>query len=361
MKLLRLANTLNATSAPYNQFSLGLKNEIDQTYCSLLPNSIISDKKIYSSHANGSLLKLYFELKRQIKEKSFDVIHIHSGLTGIIFFLAILPSNLHLINKTVFTLHNSWYVLKKRNRLLNIFVMILCRNVCTCGESSFQSIPGYLKHLIGKKMIPVVNGFDNKRIDKIEMFEAHEKNFQDEAKIKLLYVGAFNQMKNQIALLQALNGLDLEGELVFLGEGANKQNLIDYADSINCSLKVTFKGLVPRDVAIEHMLEADVCISLSKGEGLPIAILESMYAGCFMILSAIPPHKEIFPPSERCIYIESKEINEVKEALYYVRDNLQDIKINRNISKDHAVLNFSVQKMLDKYLMIYRNILNNAL
>ena len=91
MKLLRLANTLNATSAPYNQFSLGLKNEIDQTYCSLLPNSIISDKKIYSSHANGSLLKLYFELKRQIKEKSFDVIHIHSGLTGIIFSW-ILPS-----------------------------------------------------------------------------------------------------------------------------------------------------------------------------------------------------------------------------------------------------------------------------
>ena len=150
-------------------------------------------------------------------------------------------------------------------------------------------------------------------------------------------------MKNQIALLQALNGLDLEGELVFLGEGANKQNLIDYADSINCSLKVTFKGLVPRDVAIEHMLEADVCISLSKGEGLPIAILESMYAGCFMILS-VSPHKEIFPPSERCIYIESKEINEVKEALYYVRDNLQDIKINRNISKDHAVLTLVFKK-----------------
>ena len=29
-------------------------------------------------------------------------------------------------------------------------------------------------------MIPVVNGFDNKRIDKIEMFEAHKKNFRDE-------------------------------------------------------------------------------------------------------------------------------------------------------------------------------------
>ena len=49
------------------------------------------------------------------------------------------------------------------------------------------------------------------------------------------------------------------------------------------------------------MLEADVSISLSKGEGLPIAILESMYAGCFMVLSKIPPHNEISPPHERCI------------------------------------------------------------
>ena len=86
----------------------------------------------------------------------------------------------------------------------------------------------------------------------------------------------------------------------------------------------------------------------------------AFWTRCFMILSAIPPHKEIFPPSERCIYIESNEIDEVKEAIYYVRDNLQDIKRNRNISKDHAVINFSVQNMLDKYLMIYTNIRNNT-
>ena len=67
------------------------------------------------------------------------------------------------------------------------------------------------------------------------------------------------------------------------------------------SIKIKFKGLVSRDLTIEHMLDADVCISLSKGEGLPIAVLEAMYSGCFMILSDIPPHKEVSPPQERCI------------------------------------------------------------
>ena len=40
MKLLRLATTLNSTSAPYNQFSVGLKSEVNQTFCSLFKNDI---------------------------------------------------------------------------------------------------------------------------------------------------------------------------------------------------------------------------------------------------------------------------------------------------------------------------------
>ena len=75
-------------------------------------------------------------------------------------------------------------------------------------------------------------------------------------------------------------------------------------ENIPDSIKIAFKGLVTRDLAIEHMLEADVYISLSKGEGLPIAVLEAMYAGCFMILSTIPPHREVSPPSERCFFVD---------------------------------------------------------
>ena len=66
------------------------------------------------------------------------------------------------------------------------------------------------------------------------------------------------------------------------------------------------------------MLEADVFISLSKGEGLPIAVLEAMYCGCFLILSTIPPHKEVSPPSDRCIYVDKDNEEEIINSLNYV-------------------------------------------
>ena len=94
MKLLRLANTLNPTSAPYNQFSVGFKDEIEQTFCSLLENELPVDNKVNGHHCRGSILNMFSTLKELIKENDFDVIHIHSGVTGLIFILAIFPFNL---------------------------------------------------------------------------------------------------------------------------------------------------------------------------------------------------------------------------------------------------------------------------
>ena len=57
--------------------------------------------------------------------------------------------------------------------------MIFSASVCTCSKSSFNSIPWVIKFLIGKKMIPVVNGFDNKRIDNISTNSTKDKYYRE--------------------------------------------------------------------------------------------------------------------------------------------------------------------------------------
>jgi len=352
MKLLRLANTVNPTSAPYNQFSLGLKDSIDQTFCSLFRNEIEFDDDITGCNANGSVFKMIKLVRKLISKNKYDLIHIHSGLTGLIFFIALIPIRISLINKTVFTLHNSWNVLKFRNQLLNFFVMLLAKKICTCGQSSLDSIPWAIKLCIGHKTIAVVNGFDNYRVDRVER-DSNKDHYFENSGLKIVCVGALNPTKNQIALLKALESYSIDGEIIFLGDGTKKQALIDFADTLNNPCKITFKGRVSRDIAIEHMLQADISISLSRGEGLPIAVLESMYAGCFLILSNIPPHKEIAPPSGRCIYVDNSNIDNIIEALDYVGKYVEQIREERHISKRYSIKNFSVNKMLAEYRKVY--------
>lgn len=357
MKLLRLTPALKSTSASYNQFSLGFKDSIDQTIVSLPKHEIPIDTKIKVFHGDGSILKMIKLLKELVAKNNYDIIHIHNGFTGMIFLFAILPSRLDLLKKTVFTLHNSWQVIKLRNQILNFFVMLVSKRVITCGISSHRSIPTIINYFIKNKTDPIVNGFNHKRIDDIENNKLrNECHFSNKSKIKIVYAGAFNNTKNQFALLKALRKNQIDAEIIFLGEGKYKKSLIEYSKLIAKPTITNFKGLISRDLAIEHMLEADVFISLSKGEGMPIALLEAMYSGCYMILSTIPPHIEVAPPSKRCLYVDILSNDEIVNSLNYVKDNIKDIRLSRNLSKKHAVDNFSVQNMLDGYKKVYDSV-----
>ena len=354
MKLLRLATTLNSTSAPYNQFSLGFRSSIDQTYCAFLTNDLPIKPDIEVYNGNGSIFTMIKLIKDLISHNNYDVVHIHSGLTGIIFLISIFPFRIHMLQRTLFTLHNSWNVIKLRNQILNFIVMLASKKICTCGIASKKSIPRLINFFIGRKTISVVNGFDN-----IERNKKYIRHFNKNTKIKILCIGALNDTKNQISLLKVLKDINIKAEVIFLGDGKNKDKLLDFSKYFVNRTKIIFKGRVSRNIAIEHMLEADVSVSLSKGEGLPIAVLESMYAGCFQILSKIPPHKEISPPSKRCIIVDESNKQEIIKSLKFVEENILSIKTERSLYTKYSVNSFGLENMLKEYMIVYKSFLVN--
>ena len=192
--------------------------------------------------------------------------------------------------------------------------------------------------------------------DSVDTSRSSDIHYTKNYELKIVCVGALNKTKNQIALLEALKKSKLSAEIIFLGDGNMRESLLKASKQVPDNIKINFKGRVSRDLAIEHMLEADVSISLSKGEGLPIAILESMYAGCFMVLSKIPPHNEISPPEERCIYVDSEDEDQIIEALKYISVNLNKIKGSRSLSREYSIKNFSANNMLSTYKEIYKSL-----
>jgi glycosyltransferase involved in cell wall biosynthesis len=359
-KILRLAPTLRATSSSYNQFALGFKDSIDQTLVSLQKMEVDLADNIEAVDGDSSVINMIGLLRQKLRQEDFDIIHIHNSITGVIFLLSIFPFKLGLLKRTVFTLHNCWNVFKKRNQLLNLLVMIFVKRVVTCGRASQGSLPPIVQYLFGHKTRAVINGFDNKRIDRVAGEGVSERFFNTESRLRVIYVGALTDTKNQIALLEALKSTTLRAEVIFLGDGVNRKFLQNFSKSISGTVETTFKGCVSRDSAIQHMQQADVFISLSKGEGLPIAVLEGMYCGCFLILSKIAPHLEVAPPRDRCLYVDLVNDDEIISSLEYAEANLTQIRLGRNLSKKHSVDNFALTKMLDGYMEIYREIYRSS-
>ena len=67
-----------------------------------------------------------------------------------------------------------------------------------------------------------------------------------------------------------------------------------------------------------------------------------MYCGCFLILSTIPPHKEVTPPSDRCIYVDKDNEEEIINSLNYVAKEIYKLKDQRGMSKEHSIERFGL-------------------
>ena len=57
--------------------------------------------------------------------------------------------------------------------------------------------------------------------------------------------------------------------------------------------RVDFVGQIPHEETLRRLWDADGFISMSQAEGLPLGVLEAMGCFCPVVLSDIPPHREI--------------------------------------------------------------------
>jgi glycosyltransferase involved in cell wall biosynthesis len=353
VKVLRISPTLKSTTAAYNQFTLGFKDTYEQTHCSLHKNEIEVEASINCYDGSGSVRELYNILRQVLKLEQYDIVHIHNGLTGLIFIFAALPLNISILNRTIFTLHNSWQNLKFRNKLLNFFVMIITKKTVTCGKASLYSLPWYVSYLLGSKIVCIENGFNCKRIDQVRSAVNSHYHYLNTAKRKVVYIGSLTNIKNQEAFLDILNDIKTDLEVIFLGDGVNKSTLLAKAKLIHPRHKIIFKGSVSREEVFEHLIEADIFVSFSLGEGLPVAVLEAMYAGCFLVLSNIEPHIELNPPNSMCIYL---DVSDKKNVIKTLNNMLLDFSIDdRNVSslQAHAEQHYSLEGMIEQYNNIY--------
>jgi glycosyltransferase involved in cell wall biosynthesis len=114
------------------------------------------------------------------------------------------------------------------------------------------------------------------------------------APFTIIAVGRLIAIKNPMTLLDAFIASALpDSRLVFVGTGPLDKVLSERAAAAGVADRVEFTGLLPREEVYRRLQQADLFVSTSYGEGLPIAVLEAMACRTPVILSAIPPHREI--------------------------------------------------------------------
>ena len=98
-----------------------------------------------------------------------------------------------------------------------------------------------------------------------------------EGEVVIGAVAGLRDVKNRPALIRAAGGLSGKFRIVIVGEGPDRQAIVDAAAAMGLSNQVVLPGFLPRPY--EFMRLFDILAVSSKSEQFPVSVIEAMAAG----------------------------------------------------------------------------------
>lgn len=354
--IVTVINSISETSMPYNEFVLYRHNfkQYDKQFLIVCCNSLPADIKIPEGlkvFCVGNYAKTISKVMQEIEKECHRedrelVVHLHQPKSALLFNIRTFFNSYR--KKTIFTIHSLFGAYNIFNRFSSVFTSLLVGKVICVSEASYNQYPLLIKKIKKNNIMVLKNGVDLKRIDSIMNTSRSEKGEEK----TLIYIARMIPIKNHKFLLKVFSQLS-NCKLVLIGAEDKSGELRRLVEEEGLSDRVEMTGLIPRDEVFKRLRQADLYVSPSLIEGLPISVLEAMYVGLPVVISDIPPHLEIGIHCESVVTVPLNENKWVDTFNKYLRMNdsiLGQVGANcRNCAQEY----FSLDSMLEKYDEIY--------
>ncbi|HRO62615.1 glycosyltransferase [Thermomonas sp.] len=143
----------------------------------------------------------------------------------------------------------------------------------------------------------------------------------------IVMVARFSRQKDHASLLRALallrqRGLRVPLQLPGGGKALHRAPLEKLAAQLGITEQVQFPGIV-NDVP-QRLLSHQICVLSTHYEGMPLALLEGMAAGCAVIGSAVPGVRDVFADGEEGLLVPESDPEALANALERLLRHPQD-------------------------------------
>lgn len=367
-----VVNSIGPASAPFNGFAVyrarrfpGERHVIvsleavDEAFMRGAA-ALVADGNLTIVDCKGSLLRLVKvsrELFRELQSKCPRVVvHLHHHRSGLLFHLV--RPLLGSAAPVLFTVRNSFADYSLPGKFLAGSNFLLARAVTFVSDASYRAFPSTLRRLRGAAARAVPNGADLERIDAaLQRLAAERRDAPTaDAGLRLLYVARFVNQKNHQFLVELMSRLPSSVTLTLVGEGVLRRQVSRWVGDAGLGDRVRFTGLIPRDAVYDEMSRADVFVSASRWEGLPVAVLEAMAARLPVVVSDIEPHREItaVAPSLRLLPLRVEPWREL--LCEWACRPRQELRRIGECNRDAVAAELSLARMHERYTEIYRRI-----
>lgn len=307
-------------------------------------------------------IKAYKQLKKIIDEGQYDIVHCNTPMGGIVTRLAARKARKNG-TKVFYTAHGFHFY--KGAPMKNWIV--------------FYPIEKFFANHYTDKLITITNedydlanekfkcqierihgvGVDEKRYFSISEEEKKklrlEMGYNENQKL-ILCIGELLPNKNQqMAIRMMLEILKKypDAMLLIAGNGPEKNNLDDLIAELGLKNNVKLLGYVTNLEDYQHI--ADICVSCSKREGLPLNIVEAMMSGTPVVATYNRGHRELITDEQNGYLV---SINDNSLMIEKVLTLLDDINVYKSTS-ENAILKgneYSKTAVIEDLRKVYSNV-----
>ena len=314
----------------------------------LLPENIL-EVKMKGEFDIIAILKI----RNFLKKKNIDLLHCHTSHAHTLGFL----SAIGLPVKVIVSRRVDFSIKKGTLNFLNkIKYNFLCDKIVSISEKIKEILIN--DGINSKKIITIHSGVDlnkHKITERNNLFR--EFNIPENA-IICLNVAALVPHKGHKYLLESFAQVVKKYNNVILfivGDGKLKKELLELRDRLNLKNAVIFTGY-RTDVANFYSI-ADIFIMTSVEEGLCTSILDALCYNKVVIATDAGGIPEIIKNGETGILVEKENIASITAGIIDAIENMEQYKkkfanVNKFVEK-----NFSVEKMVEGNLKLYRELL----
>jgi glycosyltransferase involved in cell wall biosynthesis len=167
----------------------------------------------------------------------------------------------------------------------------------------------------------------------------------------IIAIGRLTRQKGFDLLLAALARMRSRARLIILGEGKDRETLLEQAQALGVSDRLTLPGFVPDPVV--WLAHADLFILSSRWEGFGHVIIEAMAAGTPVIATNCPyGPADILVDGVNGVLVETDNIQAMANAMDRLLGDRKQREKFRHNGMD-SIQKFKVDAVLEEYMTLF--------
>lgn len=273
--------------------------------------------------------------------KEYDIVHVHLFHSLYYCSLAARGVNVHM----VYTEHSTSNGRRKLPflRPLESFIYGRYKRIVSISEQTQTALQKWIKGS-GNRYSVINNGVDTSR------FSCIKKTILPNS---LIMVSRFAPAKDQETVIRALQYINKDASIRFVGIGANIEHCKQITKELGLSDRVEFLG-ARSDVA-DLIAESYIGIQSSNWEGFGLTAVEIMAAGKPIVASNVDGLKQVVEGAGELF--SKGDYKELSEKINHLLENKDYYNMLSQRSIERASL-YDIHSMADKYHSIYSELLN---